>query len=292
MALQIKIPGADFSAAGLPKFIKRSKGFDVASLEALYALEDGTIGQPVAVAFDSSGKGRHGSLLAGSVSPIKTVGGWDNNAANTDGGEGFFFETGVPIDGEKTIFVCTRSDLVAPAGSQTFITAMTTKPVVPVSASQGPDGPLLVINRDLRGPTTDTAAKNADSGFYIGTNTPALVTAGFGTNPRPALAASPNRSGQDTWITAALSVSFASKKIRLVVGATATTLDMTEAVYINSLQGLGQTIKFGVGKNANLLPNGQLGIAGIYSKESSLIELRDLCSRMSARMALRGITAY
>lgn len=297
MPLKLTIPGADFSASTLPKFREQVAGFDAANLELLYLFENGSLGSSILSALDSSGKGRHGVLVSGSANPIKTAGGVDNNTANTDIADGFLFETGMSLAGERTIFLAGVSDLVGPAAAsaQDFITYMVSKYAMPLNGNQNPSYPAMILNRQTRNTTTTTAAQNMNHGFYIGGGAPAGQLEGAQVGQvRPQITASPIRLGPGLWGTFAISISNANKRIRMVAGSsTGTFYESTENTYITALQ-TGQAINFGIIHNsgAERRSNGQLGIAGVYSKESTLVELRDLCTRMQQRMLMRGITAY
>lgn len=285
MPLQIKIPGADFSASSLPQFRELIYGLPVDNIHAVWPFDQGANGDVITTALDISGNGNHGVLVNGSANPSKVTGGVKASVfAFNMPGRGFM---STPF----TFVMAGRKELTVAAYTQypTFWRSLLDVIGGNISTPSTATSPILALNDEL------PSAGGAIRPGLFGTGTP--ITGGASSiridNYQQA------GSLSDSYWCAAVSYDPATNTLiqsRETRGSTqATPLSPTWAT---DMEARNTTHIFGpsrwqIGANVENSPNGTLSLVAMYNVAMNAADLNNL--RMDAKQSLitrRGLTIF
>lgn len=282
MSMQIKIKNADFSGLGLPKFKRLKAGFQSDNLAALYLFEDGANGDILTIATDSSGNGRHASLVTGSVAPVKAVAG-----AHKAGSDGSFLYSipGVAFGAQFSGVVVAKTNLTPGTANQ--------YPGLWKPSSDVTGGSLA--NTQNTGEAVNIGAIGSDNSPGTG-NVAWYHPSGY-MKPSGALVGNAryplNYAGatQDDWM--AFAFSYSPTTDTYVLANSSTFAVIVNAVASEVTKAKSGTHTFGMGRWSGVtnMP-GEFGLFGLWSAAFEGAVLQELVAQAKQRMLLRGISAY
>ena len=296
--VQISSSAATYSASTVPAFQKRIAGFDANPADALDALwlnENGAVGDVVTQLVDSSGNGRHATPIPGSGTIKRIAGGVE--IADGAAGPGFAFNTGLSAKRDFTAFGCVRQDqLYEPGTNKNFPTffgrfeSLLTANQIGGASRPLLDNPNLVINQDLSGTSSLRSRIQAYRNDPLKWVTPS-------TNVKVVdklVAPSNNGIG---YFTFALSLNMTTKRMSFVSGLNPSQLQYDDnqetAIVDEILATAAWTVMLShMRGNTVTTVQGGVGLFGVYGRYMRATACLDLITRMQARMALRGVTAY
>ena len=143
----IKLPNADFSAAGLGTVTRLVSGMPVADLVGLWLFEDGDLDDEITAVADASGNGNTATLKAGWSAGIKR-----SYGVETPNNDGMVYETLLPINpaGRKmTVFVAGMNTLPGSgAGDFNNWVGLSNSTDMATPGAQHPNDHAIVLNYD------------------------------------------------------------------------------------------------------------------------------------------------
>jgi hypothetical protein len=274
MSMQIKVPNADFSGLGFPKLVKQVAGFRVPDLQALYLFENGVNGDAVVSAVDSSGLGRHASLVTGSVAPLKAASGVNKPTA-----AGSFLYT-IPAFALGQAF-----SAVVVARCSEFAASK-----YPTLWRPSPD----ITGGSLVNSQSGGEAINFEMGSGTGLAQPGWYNVAGSMDATSSIvraALSVPGTVRTDWVAVAFSYNPATDTYSAIAGPVS--FSFSRATPSNVSKAKVGLHTFGIGKFSSIsdMP-GDLGLFALYSGYKTVDELQDLASRAKARMALRGVAVF
>lgn len=280
MSLIINIPDLDDSASQLAVLQETIAGFPVTNLQALYLFEDGDVGSTPTQAVDSSGNGRHASLLAGSSITRIDEGVKTGDALNN----GFMLNTGVAYNASFSAVGVIRCRIpVSTSGAYPLLHGISAAyGVNGVGASYGGATTYGVfnINHDATG-ATDAINLAPFNG------TPASAKWPGAPSNRPSTT---NVSPRATWEAWGLSVDVAAGTI--VFRANGSTITFTSKSDLDLFMSQGGNHIFGYSRYlTGSTALGDVGLFGLYSGANDVAGLDVLIAAAKTRMSDRGVTA-
>jgi hypothetical protein len=276
MALITTIPGADFSASGLPQISRIVAGFSTANLRGLYLFEDGVNGSEISTATDSSGLGNHAALASGGGAGVKSAEGLVCTTSTTPA---VFSAPGLALGQAFSAVMVVKTDIEVD-GSTSY--PWFWRPSSDIGAGLGATqttGEMINFDRTATVSKQNVGWFNS-AGYMNGTGS-GFVRRGI------------SSSGTDKTVWAAVAFGFspAANRFRLsFAGSNFETVHATPGAASAAKVG---THLFGVGRyggSANNHP-GRMALFAIYSGERTVAELAGLITTAKARVASRGIAA-
>lgn len=275
MSVKITIPGADFSTSGLPKFEKTVAGFPVTNLKGLYLFEDGSNGDSITVAQDSSGLGNHASLFNGGNAGTKgALGLVGTNYANPP----VYSAPGLALGQAFSLVFAAKADVDV----DSFPWFWRPSPDVNTGSLNGTQSLGEAINMDHSSSTLRAQYYNSAGYLDASASSSSASTVGFNDNAH----------GPTDWFAAALSFNPAQNRFRFY--AVEQFVERVSATPAAASAAKSGTHLFGIGRWAasTVAQTGKLGLFAIYSGEKTQAELATLIGKAKARMATRGVTVY